>query len=134
MPRIDWDNTFSVGNVDIDAQHQRWIAIHNELHEVLVNCCKDDLKTATFSTIEAMQDYAKYHFSFEEEYIDRLGYPGRDNHVHYHRGFEVMVDKYLRELRNGEIILNTELMKTLKRWLEGHILIEDKNMRSLLRS
>jgi hemerythrin len=126
MPRIEWDVTFSVGDVDIDAQHQRWIAIHNELHELLVNCRREELKTASVSTIEAMLEYAKYHFSFEEEYIDRLGYPGKDNHVQYHRGFEVMVDKYLRDLRNGEIILNTELIKALKRWLEDHILTEDK--------
>jgi len=126
MPRIDWDESFSVGDAEIDAQHQRWIAIHNELHELLINCRKDGLKTASVSTIEAMQEYANFHFSFEEAYIDSLGYPDRDNHIQYHRGFGVMVDKYLREIRNGEIILNTELMKTLKRWLEGHILTEDK--------
>ena len=126
MPRIDWNENFSVGNAEIDAQHQRWIAIHNELHELLINCRKGDLKNASAATLEAMQEYAKYHFSFEEEYIDKLGYPGRDSHVQYHRGFGVMVDKYLRDLRNGDIILNTELMGTLKRWLEGHILIEDK--------
>jgi len=126
MPRIDWNENFSVGNAEIDAQHQRWIAIHNELHEILINCRKEDLKTASVSTVEAMQEYAKYHFSFEEAHIDKLGYPGRDHHVRFHRGFGVMVDKYLRKLRNGEIILTTELMKTLKRWLEGHILTDDK--------
>lgn len=126
MPRIDWNESFSVGNAEIDAQHQRWIAIHNELHELLINCRKDDLKNAAVSTVEAMHEYAKHHFAFEEAYIGKLGYPGRDNHVQFHRGFGVMVDKYLRELRNGEIILNTELMKTLKRWLEVHILTEDK--------
>lgn len=126
MPRIDWDKAYSVGFEDIDIQHQKWIEIHNDLHELLISGSSSDVRGATLSTLKSMKDYAMKHFSFEEEYMQTIGYPETERHKQIHRAFEGMVENYLDDMRNGEVVLNTDIMKVLRSWLVSHILNEDK--------
>ena len=125
MPLIEWSEKFSVGHSEIDTQHRKWIEIHNSLHRSLIGGKSDDVKDATTATLESMRDYAIKHFSFEEEYLAAIGFPETDKHKNIHRDFEGMVGNYLDDIKGGRVILNTEIMKVLKHWLETHILSED---------
>lgn len=125
MPLIEWGDNFSVGHAEIDAQHQRWIEIHNKLHTILLGSQALDVKSSTLTTLEAMKDYAMSHFAFEEKYLQEIGYPERDAHALIHRAFEKTVSSYLDKLLEGTIVLNSEIIRILKCWLEHHILDED---------
>ena len=37
MPKIEWDDSFSVNNIEIDDQHKKWIEIFNKMHESLMS-------------------------------------------------------------------------------------------------
>nr|MBF0221067.1 hemerythrin family protein [Desulfobulbaceae bacterium] len=126
MPRIEWNKDYSVGFRDIDVQHQNWIDIHNDLHELLISGNSNDVRGATMSTLKAMRDYAVKHFSFEEEYMQTIGYPDKERHAQIHRAFEGMVENYVDDIKNGDVVLNTDIMKILRSWLVNHILNEDK--------
>ena len=65
MPKITWDESFSVNNEEIDNQHQKWIEIINELHDALIN--EKEFGNIIEESLEAMVKYAQFHFSFEEE-------------------------------------------------------------------
>ena len=125
MPHIEWNDKFSVGHAAIDDQHKKWIDIHNKLHEILISGSPDDVSTSTIDTLEAMQAYAKKHFAFEEEYLETIAYPDRRQHSSLHHSFEGIIEGYLDDIKNGTILLNSEIMKLLKSWLENHILNED---------
>ena len=43
MARIEWTEELSVGVPELDAQHQRWINMINELHDTLLHGDADDL-------------------------------------------------------------------------------------------
>lgn len=131
MPRIEWTEKFSVGNGDIDNQHQKWIEIHNELHDTLLQGKREDVKMATIKTLEAMKAYVKKHFSFEENYMQTIEYSEIASHIRIHRSFEGQIADYLNQIKQGELILNTEIIKVLKDWLVLHILNEDMKFSEL---
>jgi hemerythrin len=124
MPRITWDETFSVNNKEIDEQHQKWISIINELHDSLIK--GNNLDSITAKSLKSMRDYAEFHFGFEEQYMLKRGYPDLENHKLEHGKFREMITKYVRDEENGKLILNTEIMKVLMDWLTNHILLSDK--------
>ena len=126
MSRIEWNDTLSVQNAEIDEQHKKWISIHNRLHDVLITGTFDQIEKAGLETLQAMQEYARYHFAFEEEYMKKIKYPGVVEHRRIHKDFDNQIYKYNREFLEGQIVLRTEIMKVLKNWLLEHILHEDQ--------
>ncbi len=126
MPDIEWDESFSIDHAEIDAQHKKWIAIHNILHATLVEGDIVSLQQAAFKALHEMHEYVKYHFAFEEAYMNRIGYQGIHEHWRLHKDFDNLIYGYLRDTQKGGVpILNSELVKLLKNWLVHHILSED---------
>lgn len=126
MPDIEWEESFSVNHAKIDEQHKRWIEIYNKLHESMLNDDHKELKKNTEDSLRAMEDYARYHFNFEEEYLEKISYPGLVKHVRMHKDFDSLIYEYCRDMREGNFFLKTRLLKSIKNWLLNHILIEDK--------
>jgi len=125
MPKIDWNESFSVGNNEIDQQHQKWIVIFNNMHEALINGDPDDYKTITMQSLQEMLDYSREHFSFEEKYMTRIEYPDLVAHRRLHKDFDNKIYQLYREAKDGHVVLNTELIKMIRNWLMQHILVED---------
>jgi len=126
MSRIEWNDTLSVQNAEIDEQHKKWISIHNRLHDSLINGTFNQIEKTGFETLQAMLENARYHFTFEEEYMKKIKYPGVVEHRRIHKDFDNQIYKYNREFLEGQIVLRTEIMKVLKNWLLEHILHEDQ--------
>jgi hemerythrin-like metal-binding protein len=127
MAQIIWNDSYSVNNDIIDAQHKEWIAIYNKLdHDLLTGGC-GDVATAAADALQAMQDYANYHFREEEQYLRKINYPALVAHKRLHTDFDDQLYGYGRQLRNGELVLSSELLAILKNWLQQHILHEDQN-------
>lgn len=124
MSRMVWDAAFSVKVDEIDEQHRRWIEIINELHDTLM--VKGGGGRITERILAEMLDYTNFHFTFEEDYLQRIGYPGLDQHRLQHRYFLDTVLGKLQEEQSGGLVLNTEVMRLLTVWLRDHILTEDR--------
>lgn len=123
MPRIGWDDSFSVGVEEIDEQHRRWIEIINELHDSIMD------RTVSVKTTDrilcAMIDYAHFHFAFEEDYLKKINYPDLKKHHYQHEFFTKNLVAKLQEERAGGLVMNTEVMRILMNWLQEHIQEED---------
>jgi len=124
MPRITWDDSFSVSNDEIDEQHKKWIGIINDLHEALIGDVSIG-KDVTIQSLKAMDDYTRFHFAHEEAFLRSVNYPGYDAHIELHEAFLKMMQKYLSDIEHDHVVLNTDIMKVLKNWLQHHILEED---------
>jgi len=124
MPAIIWDDSFSVHNDEIDGQHKKWITIINDLHAALIG---DTVigKDVTVQSLKAMDDYTRFHFSHEEAFLRSVNYPDYDAHVELHEAFLKMMKRYMDDIEHDRVVLNTEIMKVLKNWLQHHILEED---------
>ena len=132
MSQIIWDDSYSVNNAVMDAQHKEWIAIYNKLDHILLQGSSSELSTAAAETLLAMQEYANYHFRQEEQYLKEVNYPDLVAHRRLHTDFDDQVYTYNRKIRNGELILNSEVLSILKNWLHNHILQEDQKYSAFL--
>lgn len=134
MPLIIWDSTLSVGHAEIDAQHQKWVAILNKLHDAYIDVNNDDFGRLTIEALKEMLDYCRYHFAFEEEYMGKINYPLIANHWRLHKDFDSKLNEYYNEINGGRLVLTSEIIKTLKDWLLNHIAIEDKKYQASVSS
>jgi hemerythrin len=132
MSQIAWNDSYSVNNEEIDAQHKEWIAIYNKLDHTLLNGSGQEVFTLAADSLQAMQEYADYHFREEEQYMREINFPFLVEHRRLHSDFEDELYKYNRSIRSGELILNTEVISIVKNWLLHHILHEDQKYRTYL--
>lgn len=124
MARIVWDESFSVKVAEIDEQHRHWIEIINKLHDSIMS--KEVGGRLTGRILAEMRDYASFHFTFEEDYLRQIAFPGLSKHRHEHQFFLKTIEEKLQAERRGELVLNTEVMSLLTGWLRNHILSEDR--------
>lgn len=124
MGRMVWEESFSVKVVELDEQHRRWIEIINELHDALMT--RGAGGQLTERILGEMLEYAAFHFSFEEEYLRKIGYPELGKHRFQHRHFRDTILSRFQAAHRGELVLSTEVMKLLTDWLRDHILSEDR--------
>ena len=129
MSQITWDDSYSVNNDAIDAQHKQWIAIYNRLDQTMLSGSLADLAQVREEILQAMMEYASYHFRQEEEYMKEIGYPDIVAHKRIHTDFDDRLYNYNRMIRNGELVLNSELISIIKNWLLDHILKTDMKYR-----
>lgn len=126
MPQIEWDESFSVNNPELDAQHREWISIFNRLHSTLLTGRPEELTSATVEILKAIQKYARFHFTFEEKFLHSINYDQLTRHVMLHKKFYDEICDHINLINSGKTVLNTELIKLMREWLLNHILVEDK--------
>ena len=73
-----------------------------------------------------MISYTKFHFKSEEDYMRKINYPDLSDHLKLHENFIAQLDEYDNDMRNGDLVLGTRIIKTMQEWLTEHILTEDK--------
>lgn len=86
----------------------------------------EDTAKVIADSLQAVINYTKFHFKFEEEYMRKINYPGLADHSKLHEDFIARICKYDNDMRNGDLILGTRIIKIIQDWLTEHILIEDK--------
>lgn len=126
MDKIQWDESFSVKNQEIDDQHKEWISIFNRIHNILLSSKEEELRSISSDCLKAMNDYAEYHFRFEEEYLRKINYPELFEHRRLHKDFASQLYQSKRAVDEGEVLLNSKIIKIIRNWLVDHILVEDK--------
>ena len=126
MPVIEWSDSFSVHDPEMDTQHQRWIEIYNTMHDRLIEGSPASVRTLARESLEAMRNYTLMHFMLEEEHMADIGYPEIAAHAAIHRAFAALLDDHILRIEKGELLLNTTLISLVRDWLLDHILEEDQ--------
>jgi len=123
MALIKWDDSFSVGIAEIDAQHKMLVDMINNLNDAMR---QGKGKDALGKTIGGLIDYAGTHFLTEERYFDQFGYPGTLSHKKEHADFTLKVTEFKNKFDTGTVALSIEVVNFLSNWLQNHIKIVDK--------
>ena len=119
MALLVWQAELDTGIDVIDQQHQRIVALINQLDEATG---RDDQA----AVLEELVDYTLSHFAFEEELLEESGYTFGPAHKRVHDMFVRRVGEYRMRFEAGEDI-TTELKGMLARWLFNHIRSDDKS-------
>ncbi|MFH2059399.1 MAG: bacteriohemerythrin [Pseudomonadota bacterium] len=126
METFQWKKEFDVGNEEINDQHKKWFEILNDTHNKMLGNIKSDISKIGPDALKKVIDYTKYHFSFEEKHMLKIGFSDIDRHKKLHEKFIKKVDQIALDLHRGELVLNSEIIKVIKNWLIEHILKEDQ--------
>ena len=130
MQLIEWDNSFSVGVVRLDADHRLLMEMINQLCEAW-QAGKDGL--VLDKLFEALLVYTDIHFAREEAILEALGYERLVQQRQAHAALKAEVvafrDRHLTATQPEA--LTAEMAHFLRSWLLDHILGEDRRYKSL---
>ncbi|MBI9088871.1 MAG: hemerythrin family protein [Desulfobacterium sp.] len=127
MATIEWMDSFSVHNKTLDDQHKEWIKIFNRAHgQMMGEIPEDDTLEIGEAALIEMIKYAKFHFSSEEDYMKKIGFPGYEEHKRIHKAFTLKLDEISSQIQEGTFVMNSEIVKVIENWLIDHVLKEDQ--------
>lgn len=99
-----------------DAQHQLLFRLIEEIKH-------EQLDPAIF---QRLHDYAEYHFSLEEQYMEALRYPDAAEHIRAHNKFRQQLAEMVASRDQYDEPLRQSLSMFLNEWLRRHIMGIDK--------
>ncbi len=128
MKAFVWDQHFSTGIEVVDEQHRRLVELINRLGESLITTDAPD-EAALRAMFDELAEYAKYHFTDEEQLMEQSGIASghqdwhRQRHAQFVEQLSVMWNTRSAMSNPGEV-----LHEFLCAWLAHHILGEDQEM------
>ncbi|WP_198533651.1 bacteriohemerythrin [Salinivibrio sp. MA607] len=121
-----WSQNFETGLDDIDNQHRMLVDIVNRLASQF-SSINSDVNSATI--LDELEDYAKYHFEYEENVWKKHFGQSKDtkNHHDAHQTFFHKIRKLRQTTERHEAVL-ANLFNFITRWLVFHILESDRRL------
>ena len=130
---FEWNESMSVDEPTIDAQHKRLLAQVNKVIEaMLFGIASKEVNEA----ISFFDTYINEHLAYEEEYMRRRGYLDLEKHKQKHQDFRKKYAEFNEKLKGGKTSseLLIEMEEFLGNWWLGHIGYEDKKYHDALGS
>jgi hemerythrin len=123
MAFVDWTDTLSVGVAQIDQQHQRLVALINQLHDAMR---EGKGRAVVAPVVSELVAYAKSHFAREEQLMRVHRYPGLSDHQAIHAKFTAEATALQGKVESQESVLTIDVMSFLRTWLVDHIMKTDQ--------
>lgn len=122
MSLFRWNDTYLLGIQEFDAHHQHLMDLLNASFAAF----EANMHAAQLGPLlDALVDYAGYHFSAEECWMQAHNYPRTEAHAAQHRAFSAKLAELRLEQLDGQATLNADLFAFLADWLVLHILESD---------
>jgi hemerythrin len=124
---IVWNDLLSIGVEEIDDQHKRIFDTFN----VFMAACRAGHGTEKLNDLLwFLSSYVATHFANEERLMQKIGFPGYQEHHQRHTDFVAEIDKLMgRFVQEGP---TEELVALVKKfisiWLTDHISVMDWNI------
>jgi hemerythrin-like metal-binding protein len=121
--KLEWEDAYSVGVLEIDQQHKQMFAIINELIDAIGTDVK---KERLVEIINSLVEYKKNHFATEEKYFKEFNFEGAAEHISAHKKFEEDLLKIQEECKDDVVMLAFELIDFIEDWLISHLMTMDQ--------
>lgn len=119
MPLMNWNEKMAVGVNLLDTDHQKLVAMLNELYDAVM---KGQGKDALGKILDGLVDYTKVHFAHEEKFFSQTNYSDAAAHKKEHEALTKQVLEVQAKYKSGATgTLSLEVMNFLKNWLINHI-------------
>jgi hemerythrin len=129
MEKIIWNNKFCTGIAEIDGQHNRIIS---QINYLIDNLNSEDKAYLNGEIIRKLDKYSKEHFFTEEEFLRKINYPNREDHLKLHQAFKMNTIKLAITVLKGNDHVPEETIKFLKKWWSNHILKADMEYKNFI--
>lgn len=131
MDFLQWMERMSVNVTVLDDDHKKLIGLINRVHEVVE---RGGAREQVNAIVSELIDYTEYHFSREENMMEKAGYPALEDHKQLHAALVEKIKDYEQAL--NEDLSQFEpmnLLEFLSRWLMQHILHEDRKYKPYMK-
>lgn len=129
---LHWTKDLSVGDESIDAQHKQMLDYINKILDAIVFGV--DAKQVQDNMFVFLGAHIKEHFSFEENYMMNIGYPGfkkhRQKHLQFTKKYIKFKEKFTKGADKEKLII--EIENFLSVWWRNHVMNEDKQYQIFL--
>jgi len=124
---IQWKDDYCTGIAPIDEQHKELFSIANRIYDLLKNDLIPDKYDSIIAIISELQNYTRYHFKTEEDYMQRINYRRFLSQKAAHNEFLAKMDAIdLGKIDNSQNQYLIEILDFVLDWLAGHIVKADK--------
>ncbi len=124
MGEFAWSATYSIGNAQIDAEHQGLIELAND---IATFADKGEQIARIRQDIFALYDHMRLHFQHEEEYMLQLGYPQDEEHKKQHEEILAAMNAIMKHSDNLDALVY-KLKQLMHAWVRGHVLAQDRRI------
>jgi len=128
---IEWTPDLAVGLDEIDEQHKE---LYRRIDKLMDACQQGKGKEVVADTLNFLEEYVVTHFSNEEGYMQRFGYPDYEvhkrNHAYYVNNLKELKDLLAEKGPGVELVVRTNVM--VIEWLNNHIRKMDTKMAAFL--
>ncbi len=134
MSLVMWQDKFATGIKEIDNDHKSLFDLIGQFYDAYASGKGAEKLDPVFDELMA---YSEYHFKREEELLEKIGFPGLDEHKESHKFIKKKVIELYRRYKAGERTetgseLCLEIMAFLNNWLHFHIIEEDMKYRDFM--
>lgn len=127
---IKWaDADYSVGIKTIDDHHKELLKLINQIYQSFMERRHLDV---TADILGKLEDYARFHFSFEEKVFGQIGYQLKAEHIAEHRAFTNQIKAFKDQVASG-FDATFGISNYLRDWLKNHIHTEDRKYAPLFK-
>lgn len=119
---LNWNDGYTLGNAQIDADHRHLFELINDFHYAFtLNHDRAEIARMLNTLIR----YAEEHFQREEGMMAERNYPGLEKHKAEHVDLVETVFTLQSKFESQELKMEKETVDFLRHWLTDHIADED---------
>jgi hemerythrin len=131
LPYFEWSPDVAVGHEQIDEQHRQLFALAETAVASLFPAAK---QRPTDASMQALIDFARTHFAYEEELMNASAYPEAESHAKFHTSLLRELETYCARVQMGSHTNPAGLTAYLWNWLVVHIHSADRQLGDWLAS
>lgn len=123
MRVVQWDETLSVGNAEIDKDHQALFELLDQLRTAVREGQTEKVRLGILSELVRR---TQAHFALEESIMTRIAYAEAQAHRAEHGKLMAQVRELQDKVAQGDLSLSLSVFQFLYGWLARHIEVKDK--------
>lgn len=133
---IEWEDRFSVGNMQVDAEHKTLLGMLSTLQELSISASEGiDVYDDIIEAIDALRNYTVVHFKNEEELFKNTGYSDEGVHIFQHKLFIKKIQAIdISAIDHRQLDFIKQLVSELLEWVLNHVLHVDMGYKSYIQS
>ncbi len=115
---FDFEKEFKFGIEEIDGQHASLVNMIAEIQTMFRENRKEEAARYFFET---MSHYLTDHFSHEESFMEKIGFPHLEEHRKVHANFRKNMEKSFELISKGDESAFRDALSDVYLWILTHI-------------
>lgn len=123
MALIKWDDRLALNVPELDRQHQKLVALINELDAAMH---ERQSREAVSRILDGLVSYTEFHFGVEARLLEEHGMTGSPSELEERDAFVRRISDFKAGHARGQMGLSVGVMTFLSEWLRSHITGADR--------